>query len=76
MPAFPEGKAYYTCITQDGTMNTFGKAIGAEVAQEDGWDSLVVGDGPIIPRWSGTTAKPAKLLYVDKSGPFYSLQDD
>lgn len=62
MPAVHEGKAFYPCITQDGVMDTFGKADEAEVDIPEGWDSLVVGDGPLIPRWSGSVAAPAKLL--------------
>ena len=62
MPAFPKGEKHYECITQDGLMPTWGKAEEAEVAQDDGFDKIVVGSGPIIPRWDGTAANPAKLL--------------
>lgn len=65
MPAFPEGEKHYDCITQDGMMYTLGKAETAKVAQHDGFDHIVVGDGSIIPRWSGTAANPTKLLYED-----------
>jgi hypothetical protein len=62
MPAFPEGEKHYECLTQDGVMGTWGKAERAEVAQKDGFHKIVIGSGPIIPRWSGTGANPAKLL--------------
>lgn len=63
------------CITQHGKMHTWGKAEYAEVAQDDGFDQIVVGDGPIIPRWSGTAANPAKLLYFGVRQGFPSDTD-
>ncbi|KAL9085039.1 MAG: hypothetical protein Q9165_007780 [Trypethelium subeluteriae] len=75
MPAFPEGEKHYECITQDGFMPTWGKAEVAEVAQDNRFDEIVVGAGPIIPRWSGTAANPANLLYFGVSQGFPSNAD-
>jgi hypothetical protein len=64
MSEVPTGEKHYECITQDGFMDTFGKAEEADAATHDdnGRHTIVVGSGPIIPRWSGTAAKPANLL--------------
>lgn len=63
MSTQPEEKAYYPCVTQDDIIAS-GNATEADVVQDNPpEDDLVVGVGTIIPRWSGTAASPAKLLY-------------
>jgi hypothetical protein len=68
MPAFPEGKRYYPCTTQNNFMPTIGELPKNPNGRK--WDSgeagLMVGNINLIPRW----AKPANLLYYVVSDGF------
>ncbi|EXJ57156.1 hypothetical protein A1O7_07501 [Cladophialophora yegresii CBS 114405] len=59
-----EGKKRYPCVTQSGLQETFGQPPSGEQSGDgDGRDEIVVGVGPIIPRWTASTSNPTKLLY-------------
>lgn len=69
MPAFPEGKRYYPCVTQDGVMPTFDTPPDVAGGNHGHGDSLVLGNMELIPRWVASTTNPTKLLYfVVKDG--------
>ncbi|KAK4164410.1 hypothetical protein QBC43DRAFT_289008 [Cladorrhinum sp. PSN259] len=67
MPAFPIGKRFYPCVTQNGYTPTLGYPPNAPGGSpwKEGASGLMVGIMTLIPRW----AKPANLLYyVVKDG--------
>ena len=60
----PEGKDYYPCVTQIGLRETFGEPPPElQSGLDEGEEGLVLGIGPIIPRWTASTSSPTKLLY-------------
>lgn len=64
-----EGKVQYPCVTQQSTLPIFGR--DPSLQNNSKGDSLVVGDGPIIPRWTpGTELK----YFVIKEG--FPKEDD
>ena len=72
----PEGKDYYPCATQIGRLETFGKPPGGEQSGlGEGQSGLVIGTGPIIPRWTASTSRPTKLLYFAIRDGFPSDND-
>jgi hypothetical protein len=54
----------YPCVTQKGLQETIGQPPFEEQPEgDDGPDPIVVGIGPIIPRWKASLSDPTKLLY-------------
>jgi len=47
--AHPEGKDHYPCVTQQSNLPVFGR--DPSLKNNTRGDGLVIGDGPIIPRW-------------------------
>ncbi|KAH8728505.1 hypothetical protein GQ44DRAFT_609124 [Phaeosphaeriaceae sp. PMI808] len=60
---FPIGKAFYPCETQHGRDDTFGMPPPRPEFTNHKGNDLVVGLGPIIPRWIASTSSPTNLLY-------------
>ncbi|OCT54111.1 matrix metalloproteinase-11 [Cladophialophora carrionii] len=71
-----EGKKQYPCVTQSGLQETFGEPPSDEQSGDgSGRDHIVVGVGPIIPRWTASTSNPTKLLYFPVREGFLSDAD-